>query len=61
MSDRKCGIYNRKVSLKREGKPCKMKPKKKPNGPIQCEMLKVPLKDIVSESHPLVKLADISR
>ena len=38
-----------------------MKPKKKPNGPIQCEMLKVPLKDIVSESHPLVKLADISR
>jgi len=36
-----------------------MKPKKKPNGPIQSEMLKVLLKDIVSDGHPLVKLGDM--
>jgi transposase, IS5 family len=36
-----------------------MKPKKKPKGPIQSELLKVMLKDIVSDRHPLVKLADM--
>jgi transposase, IS5 family len=36
-----------------------MKPKKKPEGPIQSEMFKVFLKDLVSERHPLVKLADM--
>jgi IS5 family transposase len=36
-----------------------MKPKKKPEGPIQSEMLKVFLKDIVSDRHPLVQLVDM--
>lgn len=36
-----------------------MKPKKRPSGPIQSEILKVFLKDIVSDSHPLVKLGDM--
>ncbi len=36
-----------------------MKPKKKSEGPIQSEMLKVFLKDIVSDRHPLVQLADM--
>jgi len=36
-----------------------MKPKERPNGPIQSEMLKVFLKGIVSDRHPLVKLADM--
>jgi IS5 family transposase len=36
-----------------------MKPKKRPNGPIQSEIIKVFLKDIVSDRHPLVLLADM--
>jgi len=36
-----------------------MKPKKRPSGPIQSEIIKVLLKDIVSDRHPLVKLADM--
>jgi transposase, IS5 family len=36
-----------------------MKPKKKPQGPIQSSIIKVFLKDIVSDRHPLVKLADM--
>ena len=36
-----------------------MKPKKKPQGPIQSSMTKVFLKDLVSDRHPLVKLADM--
>ena len=36
-----------------------MKPKKRHDGPIQSEMLKVFLKDIVSDRHPLVQLADM--
>lgn len=53
------GIRNCKERLEREETPCKLKPKKRPNGPIQSEMLKVLLKDIVLDSHSLVMLGDI--
>lgn len=36
-----------------------MKPKKKPRGPVQSAMFKVFLKEIISEEHPLAKLADM--
>lgn len=36
-----------------------MKPKKRHKGPIQSEMLKMFLKDIVSDRHPLAQLADM--
>lgn len=35
-----------------------MKPKKPPRGPVQSAMFKVPLREIISEEHPLAKLAD---
>jgi IS5 family transposase len=52
-------MYYCKESLKREEKPCNMKPWKKPEGLIQSEMFKVFLKDIVFDRHPLVSLADM--
>lgn len=36
-----------------------MKPKKRPKGPVQSTMFKVFLKEIISDEHPLVKLADM--
>jgi len=36
-----------------------MKPKKRPKGPVQSMMFKVFLKEIISDEHPLVKLADM--
>jgi IS5 family transposase len=35
-----------------------MKPKKRGKGPVQSAMFKVCLKEIISEEHPLAKLAD---
>jgi len=42
----------------KEKNPAEMKPKKRTKSPIQSEMFKVSLQDIVFEGHPLVKLSD---
>lgn len=36
-----------------------MKPKKRRKGPVQSSLIKVLLKDIISDDHPLVKLGDL--
>jgi len=36
-----------------------MKPRKRRKGPVQSSLIKVLLKDIISDAHPLVKLADL--